>query len=225
MKTEPRKLPQPLSYGTITQPQTTEDESRNSTPSIAPFTPVQVYDLIALPPDSQCIRVLDLPAKSSSNERLIGTLRRVNQQDCPKFTALSYVWGSSTERETISCNGCELLIRKSCYEALLLLQDLHGAITIWVDAVCIDQTNDNEKVTQIPLMGEIYTRAQAVSIWLGTGSKAIDGAIEYLLGVSKFRVFPAGIPWHNGNGPVTMFDDQVRFGKKICSIQGNPSKN
>jgi hypothetical protein len=39
---------------------------------------------------------------------------------------------------------------------------------LWVDAICIDQSNSTqEKATQIPLMGEIYSRAGRVLAWLG----------------------------------------------------------
>ncbi|GAB1317001.1 Heterokaryon incompatibility domain-containing protein [Madurella fahalii] len=38
---------------------------------------------------------------------------------------------------------------------------------LWIDAVCIDQDNPPEKATQIPLMGEIYSRAGRVLAWLG----------------------------------------------------------
>lgn len=38
---------------------------------------------------------------------------------------------------------------------------------LWIDAICIDQTNSQEKAVQIPLMGEIYSHSAAVYIWLG----------------------------------------------------------
>ncbi|KAK4235183.1 heterokaryon incompatibility protein-domain-containing protein [Achaetomium macrosporum] len=38
---------------------------------------------------------------------------------------------------------------------------------LWVDAVCIDQTNAEEKACQIPLMGEVYNSAGRVLAWLG----------------------------------------------------------
>ena len=42
---------------------------------------------------------------------------------------------------------------------------------IWIDAVCINQNDDLEKSGQIPLMGEIYSKAAEVLVWLGSGSK------------------------------------------------------
>lgn len=47
---------------------------------------------------------------------------------------------------------------------------------IWIDAVCIDQSNDAEKSVQIPLMSEVYKQAQQVLVWLGDCTKAEGNA-------------------------------------------------
>jgi Heterokaryon incompatibility protein (HET) len=41
---------------------------------------------------------------------------------------------------------------------------------LWIDAICIDQTNEIEKASQIPLMGNIYSNAELVIVWLGENS-------------------------------------------------------
>jgi hypothetical protein len=38
---------------------------------------------------------------------------------------------------------------------------------LWADAICVDQTNDDEKNHQVGMMGMIYQRAHAVAVWLG----------------------------------------------------------
>ena len=43
-------------------------------------------------------------------------------------------------------------------------------INLWVDAICINQDDDHEKSTQIPLMSDIYQSAMRVLIWLGDNS-------------------------------------------------------
>ncbi|KAL2264610.1 hypothetical protein VTJ83DRAFT_7120 [Remersonia thermophila] len=63
---------------------------------------------------------------------------------------------------------------------------------LWIDALCIDQSNSTqEKATQIPLMGEIYSRAARVVSWLGGDTwmldldkRRVDGKI--LLGIGDF---------------------------------------
>lgn len=44
-------------------------------------------------------------------------------------------------------------------------------MVLWIDTICIDQQNADEKALQIPLMGEIYRRATEVTIWLGEGDR------------------------------------------------------
>lgn len=40
-------------------------------------------------------------------------------------------------------------------------------ILVWVDALCIDQQNKDERATQVRLMGQIYRGAASVAIWIG----------------------------------------------------------
>lgn len=50
---------------------------------------------------------------------------------------------------------------------------------IWIDAICIDQTDENEKAMQIPLMSEIYKRAYQVNVWLGLPSYGTGLVFHY----------------------------------------------
>jgi hypothetical protein len=47
------------------------------------------------------------------------------------------------------------------------LRKISGSRYLWIDAICLNQADDAEKATQIPLMGEIYGQARKVRIWLG----------------------------------------------------------
>ncbi|KAF5546566.1 amidase [Fusarium mexicanum] len=161
---------------------------------IGPFTARQVYDNLPLPPGSQCIRVLDVhQSVPADGDRLTGTLRTVDLQTLPKFTALSYVWGEGSHHK-IACNGCDINITQSCYEALTSLRQSCLALTIWADAICINQEDNNEKEQQIVLMGSIYTLAETVYVWLGVGNTETDQAAEYISTISQFRLFPAEVP-------------------------------
>jgi hypothetical protein len=41
---------------------------------------------------------------------------------------------------------------------------------IWIDALCIDQSNPSERIHQVAQMGNIYSEASAVHAWLGNHS-------------------------------------------------------
>lgn len=168
----------------------------------------QLYDILPLT-DPKCIRVLDLEAGPSSAP-LHGTLRVVDLETSPKFTALSYVWGKSGSiQHTILCNGVDVPVTESCHEALCALRRIYGAVTIWVDAICIHQDNDKEKEVQIPLMNEIYTWAQAVYVWLGPGTDQSDKAIDWFFKATKLQPKTPGIPWVSGNASKTVLWDHV----------------
>jgi len=141
-----------------------------------------IYRSAPVPPGSRSIRVLDLEAHSKS-EKLCGTLRVVRLSENPKFTTISYVWGSGTSE--ISVNGHGLAITENCYNALTALRTQYGALTIWVDSICINQQDEAEKSDQIPLMEEIYAWAETVYIWFGNGSDHSYAAMECLLMVPK----------------------------------------
>jgi Heterokaryon incompatibility protein (HET) len=38
---------------------------------------------------------------------------------------------------------------------------------IWIDALCIDQANISERTAQVRMMGQIYSGAERVMVWLG----------------------------------------------------------
>jgi hypothetical protein len=49
---------------------------------------------------------------------------------------------------------------------------------IWIDAICIDQKNDEEKGHQIQIMADIYGKANRVLVWLGESVERSDVALE-----------------------------------------------
>lgn len=151
----------------------------------------QLYAELAVPLGSNSIRLLDLqPALTGNDESLlIGCLRVACLQDRPVFTTLSYVWGpeiSSDHKITSLPHWVDLKITASCFKALQYIRKRCGAVTIWVDSICINQDDDDDKMSQIPLMQDIYSLADVGYIWLGEGNDASDFAIECLESRAKF---------------------------------------
>ena len=140
--------------------------------------------------DRRTIRVLDLHEKPADADEyfapLSGTLRTVSLSTCPSFDALSYAWGKFHDPPyTISCNGCQINITRNCCYALRRLRKRYGTIAIWVDAICINQKDEEEKNSQIPLIGEIFAWSQHAYIWLGNGSPTSYTAIEYFRAIAS----------------------------------------
>jgi hypothetical protein len=86
------------------------------------------------------------------------------------YDAISYVWGSVPASVTVKCNGRPLFVTSTALEMLHYLHRYQANTTtrkIWIDAICINQEDEEEKGIQIPLMREIYSRARAVVVWMG----------------------------------------------------------
>jgi hypothetical protein len=52
------------------------------------------------------------------------------------------------------------------------------ATNIWVDAICIDQSNLEERKQQVQLMAKIYSKAHRVIVWLGREAVNAEGVLE-----------------------------------------------
>src|SRR5215469_2551643 len=86
------------------------------------------------------------------------------------YEALSYTWGGQERTHPIICNGATMTITENLYTALVHLRLADIERRLWVDALCINQGNINEKNEQIPLMMDIYKHATGIIVWLGQSS-------------------------------------------------------
>ncbi|RBA15907.1 hypothetical protein FPRO05_12128 [Fusarium proliferatum] len=88
--------------------------------------------------------------------------------DCPdEYEALSYVWGNPKDCRSITIDGKEKDITKNLESALRHLRHRNRPRTVWADALCINQDDLQEKTLQVRQMGNIYSKASQVLVWLG----------------------------------------------------------
>ncbi|KAH0536826.1 hypothetical protein FGG08_006324 [Glutinoglossum americanum] len=152
---------------------------------------------------SRSIRVFDLqPSRTGLEGEIHGDLRVVSLDKDPPYEALSYAWSEGWLSHHIVCDGLELPVTASCYNALLRLRRRNRLITLWVDSICINQSDDGEKSGQVKLMRRIYWKAEKVDIWLGPGNKDSDYAFDWLQSATlgkhtllgmRFRNFPGNM--------------------------------
>ncbi|KAJ9649852.1 hypothetical protein H2198_010823 [Neophaeococcomyces mojaviensis] len=95
-------------------------------------------------------------------------------------TCLSYTWGVDHPTHPITINDQGFLIRDNLYAFLqeCIRRDNLIATALWIDAVCINQTDLPEKNIQVSRMGEIYEQAKEVIIWLGIGNNSVQTAFD-----------------------------------------------
>lgn len=87
------------------------------------------------------------------------------------FEALSYTWDEPKFPHQIHV-GTDLAspiiqLTLNLYNALQHLRDTSAPRTLWIDALCINQSDEEEKGHQVAHMGQIYSGAENVVLWLG----------------------------------------------------------
>lgn len=108
--------------------------------------------------------------------------------DTPHYEALSYTWGSPKSRKAIFVQDSQgelrkLLVTKNLSLALQHLRSTTATRTLWIDAICVNQEDIEERNTQVKRMTALYTLAHRVVVWLGPGSPSSSLAmstLEYL---------------------------------------------
>ena len=93
---------------------------------------------------------------------------QISSDNTVRYVALSYVWGSQAQRLTLSRANCNALSQKGAInldeisrtipDAAAVVEML-GERSLWVDALCILQDDEEDLAEQIPVMGQIYTRS------------------------------------------------------------------
>jgi hypothetical protein len=100
------------------------------------------------------------------------------------YEALSYEWGSLGKYDDeIFVAGRRVRVRRNLWEALLNIRNprnrlvSHGNRVMWIDALCINQNDSQERNHQVQLMGQIFSQAEQVVVWLGRGSHSSQSAM------------------------------------------------
>ncbi|KAH7357098.1 heterokaryon incompatibility protein-domain-containing protein [Rhexocercosporidium sp. MPI-PUGE-AT-0058] len=101
-----------------------------------------------------------------------------------KYEALSWCWGNEEEDYVIIIKAGERefkkRVRKELALALKYLRRAGQERTLWIDAICIDQANPNERNHQVQMMSRVYTRALQVCIWLGEADDDSEIAMNFI---------------------------------------------
>jgi hypothetical protein len=148
------------------------------------------YQYESLKEEEKEIRLIRLAAGCSteSSETVRCVLEAYSLNICPTvpFVAISYCWGTSAERRVIEIGGMMLNVPASAEEVLrVALQAEGGSSYIWIDAICIDQSNLSERNHQVALMGTLYAKADRVLVWLGDASAAIEPALQSIYSIIR----------------------------------------
>ena len=141
-----------------------------------PENPWQYYRYHALPEKTSMIRLVEL-LPGGTIDQIRCHVRHVDLDNLPRspinsyrriaYEALSYTWDSQIFYQFVWCDDKVLPITQNLYDALKRIRQPGSSILLWVDAICINQTNIAERNHQISLMRKIFNRASQVIAWLG----------------------------------------------------------
>ncbi|KAI0883507.1 heterokaryon incompatibility protein-domain-containing protein [Annulohypoxylon maeteangense] len=114
------------------------------------------------------ILILHPTTENSPNTKLRGTLLvSALERERNNFEALSYVWGSPDLRTTtILIDDIPFEITTHLAAFLCHLRRVNEYARVWVDRICINQSDCDEKSDQVALMGDIYQSCRLVNVWL-----------------------------------------------------------
>ncbi|KAF2183789.1 hypothetical protein K469DRAFT_667475 [Zopfia rhizophila CBS 207.26] len=71
-------------------------------------------------------------------------------------------------------------VPESLIEAFIALRGRRKERVLWVDAICINRKDKNEKSQQVPMTSEIYGSAEGVCVWLGEGDEDSKMALDFV---------------------------------------------
>jgi hypothetical protein len=128
------------------------------------------------------IRLLRLDAGSNEDD-ISATLEVWYLGSEPLYRAISYVCGNPDRMQDITVNGTRISVRHNCYYALWQARLHYPESLVWIDAVCINQLDLEEKTAQVMMMYEIYSRALQVLACIGPSdynSDAVQHAVDDL---------------------------------------------
>jgi hypothetical protein len=101
-------------------------------------------------------------------------LVHVDLDNRPGFEAISYTWRRQNSTENIILDGRRLAVTLAVYEIAKYLQSFTKEKFLWIDAVCINQPDMDEKNIQVPLTKDIFLHAFRVILWLGPQDQVED---------------------------------------------------
>ncbi|KAJ3525108.1 hypothetical protein NM208_g11783 [Fusarium decemcellulare] len=122
------------------------------------------------------------------NEQVIRfncTRREYSLQD---YDALSYTWGDPSRTHSIIVNNKLLGIAQNLYTALIQLRSATEPRILWIDAICIDQDNIQERSHQVQMMRRVFSAASSVIVWLGDPQGNVDSTLDMVLDYNRREV-------------------------------------
>lgn len=143
-------------------------------------------DYDKLPKQRHTIRLLNLLSSSSDNPQIECELITPKGDETKRkpYYALSWCWGKEKPSQYVSIRKGRKkyakYVQPNLFAALHALRHHQNDRFLWIDAICINQEDLDEKNHQVEMMHEIFGNAECVCIWLGEASKSSRTALRFI---------------------------------------------
>jgi hypothetical protein len=141
----------------------------------------------SLSSEAREIRLILLAPAENRSDPINCELNIVSLDERPHYKALSYVWGNASDTSTIQVCSQDFEATKNLEAAMRRIRDQKSPLIIWVDAICINQKDIQERNSQVSMMRSIYKDAvEEVLAYLGKGNLTHnDNAFETIIELGK----------------------------------------
>jgi hypothetical protein len=110
------------------------------------------------------------------------------------YNALSYNWGEKQNNAKIQLSGQPYFVTKNLYLALRHIRDPQKHQLFFIDALCINQNDVEERSSQVQRMFDVYRNATQVVVFLGEQRENTAQALSWItsagedLDLSRFDI-------------------------------------
>jgi hypothetical protein len=113
------------------------------------------------------IRILNVnPGKQGCDLGLSFEVLCIHDNPLEDFDAVSYRWRSQIKTQPVTIDEQLFVLTSNQSQIIQDLRYTDSNRRIWIDAICIDQTNVVERSQQVQLMRLIYSKAHRVCVWI-----------------------------------------------------------
>jgi hypothetical protein len=183
-----------------------------------------------LDPDVDNFRMLEILLGNDSDNIICNIIQRFHFDT--SYEALSYRAGDPRDIGEITVNGQLFNAFATLFAAIKRLRYPDKSRLVWIDHICINQSDLTERSSQVPKMRKVYERAERVIAWLRplSGGELAFNTIQSfyhdylrkndLLNQSQIHPERRGVVWEIANE--YMKDLEVASQKKIVNSSSRP---
>ncbi|KAK8040931.1 hypothetical protein PG994_013938 [Apiospora phragmitis] len=124
-------------------------------------------------------------------------LEHIDTDTTKDYEALSYCWGEASITKPILLDNKPYPVTTNLFDGLQRLRQSDGPRRLWIDSLCINQSDLAERSLEVQRMKMIYENASQVLIWLGEclpwSEEAVQSVFDYMTEIADIRQKGQGI--------------------------------